>query len=70
METNRVEIPAVIPQWQDQELYNILYPKQSLMGDVQGCIGPVDEQAITTLYQVHLAHAVDVHDLMTGLVVF
>ena len=69
MEGHRIEVPATIPEWRDQHLYELLYPRASLFSDIQGQ-GPMDRQTVINLYQDHLARAIDVSDLLTAGVIF
>ena len=77
MGASRIEIPATIPQWEDQNLYELLYPRDSLFTDIQGwghfqgSPEPLlDQDSVINLYQDHLARAIDISDLMTANVVF
>ena len=75
MGASRIEIPATIPQWEDQNLYELLYPRGSLFTDIQGWghlqgREPLYEDRVINLYQDHLAQAIDVSDLMTASVIF
>ena len=75
MGASRVEVPATIPQWGDQNLYKLLYPRGSLFTDIQG-LGrlqgrePLYEDRVINLYQDHMAQAIDVSDLMTAMLIF
>ena len=77
MGASRTPIPPPIPQWEDQNLYELLYPRDSLFTDIQG-VGRfrgsseplLDQDSVINLYQDHLARAIDISDLMTANVVF
>ena len=67
MGANGLQIPGVIPQWEDGELYQLLYPKHNLICDVQGF---ADVSTTVNRYQEHLARAVDVYDICSCIVIF
>ena len=77
MGASRTPIPPPIPQWEDQNLYELLYPRDSLFTDIQG-VGRfrgsseplLDQDGVINLYQDHLARAIDISDLMTANVIF
>ena len=75
MGASRTPIPP--PIWEDQTLYELLYPKDAIFSDIQGveCYRGsseplLDQDGVINLYQDHLARAIDISDLMNASVVF
>ena len=76
MGASRTPIPPP-PIWEDQTLYELLYPKDAIFSDIQGveCYRGsseplLDKDGVINLYQDHLARAIDISDLMNASVVF
>ena len=76
MGTSRTPIPPP-PIWEDQTLYELLYPKDAIFSDIQGveCYRGsseplLDQDGVINLYQDHLARAIDISNLMTANVIF
>ena len=76
MGASRTPIPPP-PIWEDQTLYELLYPKDAIFSDIQGveCYRGsseplLDQDGVINLYQDHLARAIDISDLMNASVVF